>query len=104
MKITRFIVYRARRRPVSALAHSANPITAGAKAQFDAVSGFIVRAAEKVPEAPMRSRPPRMSAPGPAVRARRRRIHGDVLHRRRRQAATHRHREGRTGKANLVVA
>jgi uncharacterized damage-inducible protein DinB len=36
--------------PSSALAQSGNPITAGAKAQFDAVSGFVVRAAEKVPE------------------------------------------------------
>ena len=36
--------------PSVSLAQTANPITAGAKAQFDAVSGFIIRAAEKVPE------------------------------------------------------
>ena len=36
--------------PSAAMAQSTNPITAAAKAQFDAVSGFLVRAAEKIPE------------------------------------------------------
>jgi uncharacterized damage-inducible protein DinB len=34
----------------AASAQSTNPVTAGARAQFRAVSDFIVRAAEKVPE------------------------------------------------------
>lgn len=51
MTITRFVLLTALiATPATALAQSANPITAGAKAQFDAVSGFVVRAAEKVPE------------------------------------------------------
>jgi uncharacterized damage-inducible protein DinB len=33
-----------------AFAQTANPITNGARAQFDVVSNFIIRAAEKVPE------------------------------------------------------
>lgn len=36
--------------PSSALAQAGNPVTAGAKAQFGALSGFVVRSAEKVPE------------------------------------------------------
>jgi uncharacterized damage-inducible protein DinB len=36
--------------PVSAFPQSANPLTANAKIQFGALSGFVVRSAEKVPE------------------------------------------------------
>ena len=51
MKITRSILITALLvTPATAMAQAANPITAGAKAQFDAVSGFLVRAAEKIPE------------------------------------------------------
>lgn len=51
MNITRFVLITALvATPAAAMAQSANPITANAKAQFDAVSGFLVRAAEKVPE------------------------------------------------------
>jgi uncharacterized damage-inducible protein DinB len=53
MKITRLVVMTmliGATATATATAQTANPITAGAKAQFDAVSGFVVRAAEKVPE------------------------------------------------------
>ena len=36
--------------PASASAQGANPLTANAKLQFGALSGFVVRSAEKVPE------------------------------------------------------
>lgn len=36
--------------PASASAQNANPLTANAKIQFGALSGFVVRSAEKVPE------------------------------------------------------
>ena len=36
--------------PVSTFAQNANPLTANAKVQFGALSGFVVRSAEKVPE------------------------------------------------------
>jgi uncharacterized damage-inducible protein DinB len=36
--------------PVVASAQNANPLTANAKVQFGALSGFVVRSAEKVPE------------------------------------------------------
>ena len=36
--------------PSAALAQGANPLTANAKVQFGALSGFVVRSAEKVPE------------------------------------------------------
>jgi uncharacterized damage-inducible protein DinB len=36
--------------PSAALAQNANPLTANAKVQFGALSGFVVRSAEKVPE------------------------------------------------------
>jgi uncharacterized damage-inducible protein DinB len=36
--------------PSMALAQSPNPLTANAKVQFGALSGFVVRSAEKVPE------------------------------------------------------
>ena len=36
--------------PAVAFAQSANPMTANAKIQFGALSGFVLRSAEKVPE------------------------------------------------------
>jgi uncharacterized damage-inducible protein DinB len=36
--------------PCTSLAQGANPLTANAKVQFGALSGFVVRSAEKVPE------------------------------------------------------
>jgi len=36
--------------PSAALAQNPNPLTANAKVQFGALSGFVVRSAEKVPE------------------------------------------------------
>jgi uncharacterized damage-inducible protein DinB len=36
--------------PSAAIAQTANPLTANAKIQFGALSGFVVRSAEKVPE------------------------------------------------------
>ena len=36
--------------PVASFAQTANPMTANAKIQFGALSGFVVRSAEKVPE------------------------------------------------------
>ncbi len=36
--------------PATGAAQSANPLTANAKIQFGALSGFVVRSAEKVPE------------------------------------------------------
>jgi uncharacterized damage-inducible protein DinB len=36
--------------PATAFAQTANPMTANAKIQFGALSGFVVRSAEKVPE------------------------------------------------------
>ena len=36
--------------PVASFAQAANPMTANAKIQFGALSGFVVRSAEKVPE------------------------------------------------------
>ena len=36
--------------PSTALAQNPNPLTANAKVQFGALSGFVVRSAEKVPE------------------------------------------------------
>ncbi len=51
MNITRLILLTALLvTPATAMAQTANPITAASKAQFDAVSGFVVRAAEKIPE------------------------------------------------------
>jgi uncharacterized damage-inducible protein DinB len=37
-------------RPTAASAQNSNPLTANAKVQFGALSGFVVRSAEKVPE------------------------------------------------------
>ena len=51
MNITRSILLTALLfAPATVMAQTANPITAASKAQFDAVSGFVVRAAEKIPE------------------------------------------------------
>ena len=51
MTIARFIVALAIiAAPVAASAQNANPLTANAKVQFGALSGFVVRSAEKVPE------------------------------------------------------
>jgi len=51
MTIARFIVALAIiAAPAAASAQSANPLTANAKVQFGALSGFVVRSAEKVPE------------------------------------------------------
>jgi uncharacterized damage-inducible protein DinB len=36
--------------PTTSSAQSANPLTANAKVQFGAITGFVVRSAEKVPE------------------------------------------------------
>ena len=43
--------------PSVALAQNANPLTANAKVQFGALSGFVVRSAEKVPEGLYNFRP-----------------------------------------------
>ena len=50
MKVRYVLITALLAMPGSAFAQGANPITAGAKAQFDAVSGFVVRAAEKIPD------------------------------------------------------
>ncbi len=43
--------------PSSAMAQNPNPLTANAKVQFGALSGFVVRSAEKVPEGLYNFRP-----------------------------------------------
>src|SRR6188474_3399739 len=43
--------------PSVALAQNPNPLTANAKVQFGALSGFVVRSAEKVPEGLYNFRP-----------------------------------------------
>jgi uncharacterized damage-inducible protein DinB len=43
--------------PSAALAQNPNPLTANAKVQFGALSGFVVRSAEKVPEGLYNFRP-----------------------------------------------
>jgi uncharacterized damage-inducible protein DinB len=43
--------------PSAALAQNPNPLTANAKLQFGALSGFVVRSAEKVPEGLYNFRP-----------------------------------------------
>ena len=43
--------------PSAALAQNPNPLTANAKVQFGALSGFVVRSAEKVPEGLYQFRP-----------------------------------------------
>src|SRR5829696_8647094 len=50
MKVINFAIVAALMVPSVASAQAANPLTAGAKAQFGALSGFVVRSAEKVPE------------------------------------------------------
>jgi len=43
--------------PSAALAQNSNPLTANAKVQFGALSGFVLRSAEKVPEGLYQYRP-----------------------------------------------
>src|SRR6188768_3298809 len=43
--------------PPAATAQNPNPLTANAKVQFGALSGFVVRSAEKVPEGLYQFRP-----------------------------------------------
>ena len=43
--------------PSAALAQNPNPLTANAKVQFGALSGFVVRSAEKIPEGLYQFRP-----------------------------------------------
>ena len=43
--------------PSAALAQNPNPLTANAKVQFNALTGFVVRSAEKVPEGLYQYRP-----------------------------------------------
>src|SRR4030095_8906249 len=43
--------------PTAASAQNPNPLTANAKVQFGALSGFVVRSAEKVPEGLYQFRP-----------------------------------------------
>lgn len=50
MKIAHLVLAGLLAVPGSALAQAGNPMVAGAKAQFTIVSGFVIRAAEKVPE------------------------------------------------------
>ena len=50
MKVSSLAVAALLSLPMPALAQGANPMVAGAKTQFGVVSGFIIRAAEKVPE------------------------------------------------------
>jgi uncharacterized damage-inducible protein DinB len=50
MKLTPFVLAAALVLPSAAIAQTANPLTANAKLQFGALSGFVVRSAEKVPE------------------------------------------------------
>ena len=50
MKLSSLILAAALLAPSAALAQSANPLTANAKLQFGALTGFVVRSAEKVPE------------------------------------------------------
>jgi len=51
MSVARLIVVVAlAAAPVAASAQNANPLTANAKVQFGALSGFVVRSAEKVPD------------------------------------------------------
>jgi uncharacterized damage-inducible protein DinB len=50
MKLSSLVVALALLAPSAVFAQSANPLTANAKVQFGALSGFVVRSAEKVPE------------------------------------------------------
>ena len=91
--------------PTAAAAQNPNPLTANAKVQFGALSGFVVRSAEKVPEGLYNFRADGGGAHhGSALRPRRRCDVRDVLDGRRHQAAAHGHREGVTAKPVLVAA
>ena len=59
MRMTHLVVMASLLLPASAIAQSANPLTANAKLHFGALSGFVVRSAEKVPEGlyPFRATP-----------------------------------------------
>ena len=50
MKLSSLVVALALLAPSAVFAQPANPLTANAKLQFGALSGFVVRSAEKVPE------------------------------------------------------
>jgi uncharacterized damage-inducible protein DinB len=50
MKLSSLILAAALFAPSFAFAQSANPLTANAKLQFGALTGFVIRSAEKVPE------------------------------------------------------
>ena len=50
MKLSSLVVALALLAPSAVFAQAANPLTANAKVQFGALSGFVVRSAEKVPE------------------------------------------------------
>ena len=50
MKLTTLVLAAALVLPSAATAQTANPLTANAKVQFGALSGFVIRSAEKVPE------------------------------------------------------
>ena len=50
MKLSSLVVALALLAPSAVFAQTANPLTANAKVQFGALSGFVVRSAEKVPE------------------------------------------------------
>jgi len=50
MKLSSFVLAAVLCAPSIASAQSANPLTANAKIQFGALTGFVIRSAEKVPE------------------------------------------------------
>ena len=50
MKVVHLAVAALLTMPASAWAQATNPLTANAKVQFGALSGFVIRSAEKVPE------------------------------------------------------
>ena len=80
--------------PAESFAQNANPLTANAKMQLGALTGFVLRSAEKVPEDlySFRATPDVRSA-WASFRPHRRRAVRDVLDRRRVEAAARRHRE-----------
>ena len=50
MKVSSLVLAAVLFAPSFAVAQSANPLTANAKLQFGALTGFVIRSAEKVPE------------------------------------------------------
>ena len=75
--------------PAAAVAQSANPLTANAKIQFGALTGFVVRSAEKIPDDLYSFRPtPEVRSIAELFGHVGRAVH-DVLDRRRRKAAAH---------------